>query len=286
MPGPKAARPPPPNIHHYHGRADTLTDAEGRFEIDEVDPDADLRLQGGDGEELVSDTVPLAEILGGVRHGRTMGSPIALMVRNRDWKNNEVFYAKTVAQTPDNPRAHVNSGNLARNKGDIPTAVRAYKTALQLNPNYTEALGNLAGIYARQGRYDDAIQLMERALQTWADNPQLNRNLGSLYLSTKRYDMAEKYLDKALDIDPDDILAHYFLGLLRIEQKDLSSARPHFERASAGQSELHLSFYYLAVIEKESGNNELARQYARQFLTKDTNDNDLRKTAQAIASGE
>ena len=27
------------------------------------------------------------EILGGVRHGKTLGSPISLMVRNRDWEN-------------------------------------------------------------------------------------------------------------------------------------------------------------------------------------------------------
>ncbi|HZL32969.1 MAG TPA: chorismate synthase, partial [Verrucomicrobiae bacterium] len=28
-----------------------------------------------------------AEILAGVRHGRTLGSPILLLVRNRDWEN-------------------------------------------------------------------------------------------------------------------------------------------------------------------------------------------------------
>src|SRR3954471_237878 len=28
-----------------------------------------------------------AEILGGVRHGLTLGSPILLLVRNRDWEN-------------------------------------------------------------------------------------------------------------------------------------------------------------------------------------------------------
>src|SRR5690242_8298839 len=28
-----------------------------------------------------------AEILAGVRHGRTLGSPIALLIRNRDWEN-------------------------------------------------------------------------------------------------------------------------------------------------------------------------------------------------------
>ena len=28
-----------------------------------------------------------AQILGGVRHGRTLGSPILLLIRNRDWEN-------------------------------------------------------------------------------------------------------------------------------------------------------------------------------------------------------
>ncbi|MCS7001781.1 MAG: chorismate synthase, partial [Dehalococcoidia bacterium] len=28
-----------------------------------------------------------AEIIGGVRHGRTLGSPIALLIRNKDWEN-------------------------------------------------------------------------------------------------------------------------------------------------------------------------------------------------------
>jgi len=28
-----------------------------------------------------------AEILGGIRHGKTLGSPISLLIRNRDWDN-------------------------------------------------------------------------------------------------------------------------------------------------------------------------------------------------------
>src|SRR5919199_3226419 len=28
-----------------------------------------------------------AEILSGVRHGRTLGSPVALQIENKDWKN-------------------------------------------------------------------------------------------------------------------------------------------------------------------------------------------------------
>ncbi|MFH1725898.1 MAG: chorismate synthase [Elusimicrobiota bacterium] len=51
--------------------------------------DAQLaRRQKGHGRggrmKIERDTV---EILGGVRHGRTLGSPVAMLVRNRDWKN-------------------------------------------------------------------------------------------------------------------------------------------------------------------------------------------------------
>src|SRR5688500_6041033 len=51
--------------------------------------DAELRRrQGGYGRggrmRIESDR---AEILSGVRHGETLGSPITLMVRNRDWEN-------------------------------------------------------------------------------------------------------------------------------------------------------------------------------------------------------
>lgn len=207
-------------------------------------------------------------------------------VRNGDWKNNDVFYTKTVAQDPENPRAHVNSGNVERDKGDLAGAVRAYQRALEIDPDYAEALSNLAGIYAQQGRYDDAIPLMERALRSWSGNPQLHRNLGSLYLSTRRYDMAEKHLSQALSIDADDARAHYSLGLVRLEQGNLASARTHFERAAAGGAGLLMSFYHLAVIEKETGNRELAMEYARQFLAEYANDDELRRTAQAIASGE
>ena len=42
-----------------------LADTDGRFEIDEVDPTAELSLLARDGEELISDAVPLAEVLGG-----------------------------------------------------------------------------------------------------------------------------------------------------------------------------------------------------------------------------
>jgi chorismate synthase len=65
--------------------------------IDEINRDLARRQLGygrGGRMKIEQDTV---EILSGVRHGKTLGSPIALLVQNKDWKNwTEVMSAEAV----------------------------------------------------------------------------------------------------------------------------------------------------------------------------------------------
>jgi len=62
------------------------------------------RRQGGYGrgarQQIESDTV---EILTGVRYGRTMGGPVTLLVRNRDWDNWRERMSITPVASPDAP---------------------------------------------------------------------------------------------------------------------------------------------------------------------------------------
>lgn len=62
------------------------------------------RRQGGYGrgarQQIETDTV---EILSGVRYGRTMGGPITLLVRNRDWDNWRERMSITPVENPDPP---------------------------------------------------------------------------------------------------------------------------------------------------------------------------------------
>jgi chorismate synthase len=45
------------------------------------------------------------EILSGVRHGKTLGSPVALVIENRDFVHwTEIMSAEKIAETPKNPR--------------------------------------------------------------------------------------------------------------------------------------------------------------------------------------
>src|SRR3954447_25238463 len=74
---------------HGQGLTMIIEGVPADLPLSEADIAPDLaRRQGGYGRggrmKIESDH---AEIMGGVRHGRTLGSPIALWVQNRDWVN-------------------------------------------------------------------------------------------------------------------------------------------------------------------------------------------------------
>ena len=78
---------------------------------DEIDADL-RRRQGGYGRggrmKIERDT---AEVLSGIRHGKTLGSPIALRIKNLDWANWRERMAVGPVETPTEPVTRVRPGH-------------------------------------------------------------------------------------------------------------------------------------------------------------------------------
>lgn len=92
-----------------HGRA-LIAIVEGLpaglpVDVDEIDRELKRRQQGygrGGRMKIESDRV---EILSGVRHGLTLGSPVSLMIENKDWANwTDVMATQAVELEPEKSR--------------------------------------------------------------------------------------------------------------------------------------------------------------------------------------
>jgi chorismate synthase len=92
-----------------HGRA-LVAIVEGLpaglpVDIDQINHELWRRQQGygrGARMKIESDHI---EVLSGVRHGLTLGSPLALMIENKDWPNwNEVMAAEAIELAPEKSR--------------------------------------------------------------------------------------------------------------------------------------------------------------------------------------
>jgi tetratricopeptide (TPR) repeat protein len=95
-------------------------------------------------------------------------------------------------------------------------ALRAFETAVRLNPDDAVALGGLASCYGSLGRNADAIALYNKILKMDDDEAEhLGAYLGlyDIYMNMGRYDEAVTVVRKAVDLDPTFPFSQWGLGL-------------------------------------------------------------------------
>lgn len=93
-------------------------------------------------------------------------------------------------------------------------AIEAYENALTQNPNYVEAMINLANIYYARRELTRGRQLLERAVQLAPDNHTIYYNLGNLYDENLELEKSIQSYQKALALQPDYEPALFNLALV------------------------------------------------------------------------
>jgi tetratricopeptide (TPR) repeat protein len=142
--------------------------------------------------------------------------------------------AKQIAVSPTNPSLYTLKGQVLTQMRDFDGAEAAFKRAIGLAPNETEAHLQLAQLYHLQRKVEQAVQEYEGIL---AKNPNLapvQMLLGTLYDQEKEYDKAKMRYEEALKLDPKFWQAANNLAYLLAERggaHDLDLALRYIERA-------------------------------------------------------
>ncbi len=89
--------------------------------------------------------------------------------RTMDWKNSRALWEATSKTAPLSPRVFNNLGDAYSTEGNEDAAIGAFSRAVEINPNYVEAIHNLGTVYVKIGQYEIAEQFFKKALEI---NPQ------------------------------------------------------------------------------------------------------------------
>jgi Flp pilus assembly protein TadD len=160
----------------------------------------------------------------------------------------------------------VATGSDALAAGNYPTAERAFRTALVLDPTSVPILNNLAISLAREHREAEAIELYRRALRLKPGDTITQRNLGVAYFRNQqyklalpllkgfaadarsfqafnltgldlfaldRYEEASTYLAKAHELEPSDIQTLDMLGKAYMRTENYSAVTEVFKEMMA-----------------------------------------------------
>jgi Flp pilus assembly protein TadD len=125
----------------------------------------------------------------------------------------------------------VNLGAWYRRHGDAARAEASYLEALRLNPREYVAMGNLAGLHAREGRADLARWFRSRVTQYRLQNPYYRYQQAQIAYFAGDFSSAARQLREALRAADNDPTFYSLLGASYRELGKPEAARAAFARA-------------------------------------------------------
>ena len=123
------------------------------------------------------------------------------------------YYRKALQINPNFSDALNNLGNALAARGQSDEAIENYRKAIQINPNFSEALNNLGVALAAKGRFDEAIDNYRKAIQINPNDCDALDNLGVALAAKGRFDEAIENFRKAIRINPNRPETFFHLGM-------------------------------------------------------------------------
>jgi tetratricopeptide (TPR) repeat protein len=202
-------------------------------------------------------------VLGGLYAAR-------IVIRDRDWENDKVLYARILDLSPDAYRVQDALGAVYWHEGDLDKAESAWRGVLARDPNDIGALNDL-GLLARQRhQYAEAEAFFQRAMKLQPSAAEAHLNLGDTYLKMGRRGPAELQLRTVVALTPLDSRARNRLGQLLFDTGRPLEAEEQF-RASVQSRPSALAYDFLGMFNIRRGAvPEAARDFRAALSLEDS----------------
>ncbi len=160
-----------------------------------------------------------------------------------------VFYQ----EVPEAARRAYAAGIKSIEENDADRGIESLKQALELFPDYYDALEQLGSEYVRRHDFNSAVPILEHATE-------INKNawpsyyyLGVARVELKQADEGVKALRRAIEINPNSINANMRLGMILVNNKETyAEALKSFEKVAAlAGKQVPDAYLYLAKLYAE-----------------------------------
>ena len=140
----------------------------------------------------------------------------------------------------------------------------SYLNANRLAPKDFRWIYLPAKLDQQDGRFDDAMRRYRLALTLRPDYIAAHVNLGNIFLELNRLDDAAESFKSALKLEQNNAAAHYGLGQIAVSKRNYTEAVDHFEKTLAQVPEANRVHYSLAMAYRGLGNAEKVKAHLAQ----------------------
>ena len=165
----------------------------------------------------------------------------------------------------DRPEAHTHIGNLHVGVGEMGLAEAAFKTALELNPNWVPALVNLADLHRRSGRDVEGGTLLQRAYEVAADAPEVLLAKAFWLVRQNRAEEALPLLAEAHRLAPNNVRCAYAYAVALHSIGQAERALTVLDDALSRRPDDQQLLQAAAAIARDFGASERANRYLQRL---------------------
>jgi tetratricopeptide (TPR) repeat protein len=152
---------------------------------------------------------------------------------NKDFEGAIKEFRRSIGLAP-NSSYSIDAANYMANAylalGDTEGAIKAYETAIRLNPFRDDIYNSLGKLYFAEERYKEAAEAFVKAVEFWP-SAQNHYALGQAYMNAGRYTDAEAQFNQVLQKEPHKPDGNFGLGLNYSKQGRHADAIVQFEEA-------------------------------------------------------
>jgi Flp pilus assembly protein TadD len=195
----------------------------------------------------------------------------------------EKHLTRALEINPNYPEALNDLGMILLDKGMYREAVTRFSQALTLHPNYAEAHNNLGLTLTRVNRFPEAIEHYKIAIALDPMFPKAINNLGAALAQQGRLEDAKPYFLQALTIQPSYNDVYNNLGLLYYQQQDYANSRTYFESGLSYNSNNPKAYFFLGLIAAAQGQDREAADYFSHALKLDPNFQEAAENLRSIS---
>ena len=167
-------------------------------------------------------------------------------------------YKKALLLKPDFSEAYYNMGITLQLQGNVTGAIETYKKALRIQPNYAEAYNNMGTALRNQGKREEAIEAYKRALSIKPNYVEVYNNLGVMLQEEGKLKEAINAYKKSCLIKPDYAEAYNNMGTALRDQGKLEEAINAYKKSCLIKPNYAGAYYNLGNIFQDRGEIEEA----------------------------
>ena len=149
--------------------------------------------------------------------------------------------------------------------GKLQQAEQKFRKAVELQPDFSEALNDLGVILDRLGRHEEALESFRRAARCDPKNVEAGYNYAVSLLNRGAYKEAQSEFERVIHLSPRMSKAHDQLGRVYARMGDAHSARIQFEQAISMDPQNADARYSLAQLLRKAGDTSGAAGQLSEF---------------------